>query len=80
MVDQRTEVRSLVAGLLKKKGDSRVFADKDSLIAAGRLASIEVLEIIVFLEKTYALDFADGFDARELDSVDEILKRIDRGN
>ena len=80
MNGQRSQVRLLITGLLEKKGDRRVFADQDSLIAGGRLDSVEVLEIVMFLEQTYALDFADGFDARELDSVDAILKRIGHHN
>lgn len=76
--DKREAVRSLISGILEKKGDRRTFADEDSLILSGRLESLDVLEIVVFLEENFALDFADsGLDQRELDSVGAILARAE---
>lgn len=76
-MDERTDVRALVRGLLDNKGDTRVFGDGDSLIFGGRLESIDALEMAFFLEDRYGIDFAEiGFDQNQLDSVDEIVSLI----
>ena len=76
-MDERTDVRALVKGLLDNKGDSRAFGDGDSLIFGGRLESIDALEMAFFLEDRYGIDFAEiGFDQNQLDSVDEIVSLI----
>jgi acyl carrier protein len=76
-MDERTNVRAVIRGLLDKKGDTRAFGDGDSLIISGRLESIDALEIAFFLEERYGVDFAQiGFDQNQLDSVDEIVSLI----
>lgn len=60
--------------LLRRKGDENDFADGDSLIASGRLDSVDTIALLVFLEERYGVDFAErGFDRDELDSVDSIV-------
>jgi acyl carrier protein len=76
MNDKRDEIRGAVHRILDKKGDRRPFGDDDSLVISGRLESVDVIEIVVFLEDTYSIDFADGFDQQELDSVNAILARV----
>ncbi len=76
-MEDRIAVRSFVKTLLHKKEDENQFADSDSLVLSGRLDSIDVLEIVVFLEKHYDLDFGDRpFDQGTVDSVDEIVSLI----
>lgn len=76
-MDERTDVRTQIASLLDKKGDTRGFGDGDSLILSGRLESTDALEIAFFLEDRYGIDFAQiGFDQNQLDSVDEIVSLI----
>ncbi len=76
-MDIRTDVITLIKGLLDKKADAKPFSDSDSLILSGRLESVDVLEIAFFLEERYGVDFAEiGFDQNLLDSVDEIVSLI----
>jgi acyl carrier protein len=64
----RDNVRKKIDGLLGKKGDHRGFGNEDSLIAGGRLDSVDVVEIVILLEQDYGIDFAeDGFDRREFE-------------
>jgi acyl carrier protein len=72
-MDDRLAVRGFLEKLLGNKGDRRAFADNESLAAAGRLDSVDVLDVVVFLERNYGLDFGDRFDQEDLDSVDRIL-------
>jgi acyl carrier protein len=72
-VDHRTEVRQFVQQLLAQKGDGRSFSDGDSLVLSGRLQSVDAVEIVVFLEEKWGIDFAKiGFDASQIDCVDAI--------
>lgn len=73
-MNEKAAVRELVQSLLHRKGDETDFADNDSLIASGRLDSVDTIALLVFLEKQYGVDFAErGFDRDELDSIDSIV-------
>jgi len=78
-VDNRETVREFLRKTLAGKGDTLGFADSDSLILSGRLESIDVLDIVVFLEKNYRIDFGDqDFDQTTLDTVNNILAVAER--
>lgn len=69
----KSEIRFFVQQLLDAKGDHRPLADDESLLLSGRLQSVDAVEMVVFLEEKFGLDFADiGFDREQLDSVDAI--------
>ncbi|SPF48875.1 Acyl carrier protein [Candidatus Sulfotelmatobacter kueseliae] len=72
-MNEPAEIRSFVAELLRRKGDQAPFTDSESLILGGRLQSIDAVEIVVFLENRFGLDFAAiGFDQTQIDSIDLI--------
>ena len=73
MDDTREIIRQLVRQTLEKNSDTRGFTDTDSLILSGRLQSLDVLEIVIFLEERFGVDFSDEFDQSRLDSVEEIV-------
>lgn len=76
-MNDRLKIRKLLQDLLGNKDDNEGFSDSDSLIDSGRLQSIDVLEVVDFLEENYGIDFAErGFDQNELDSVDNIVALI----
>ena len=69
----KAEIREFVQGLLTNYGDDQPLANGDSLLLSGRLQSIDAVEIIMFLEQTFGIDFAQiGFDKELIDSVDAI--------
>lgn len=73
-MNQRSAVHDFVATLLERAGDRGPFSDSDSLLLSGRLQSIDALELIIFLEKKYGVDFADRpFDQGNIDSVEDVL-------
>jgi acyl carrier protein len=58
---------------LTRKGDRQPFSDSDSLLLGGRLESVDAVDIVVFLEEKFRIDFAEvGFDQALIDSVDAI--------
>ena len=76
MKDQ-DEIRDFIASLLRRKGDEQPFEDTDSLVLSGRLDSLDVLEIVVFLEARYAFDFGENpFDQQLVDSVHQITDLV----
>ena len=72
-MDHREEIRGYLKELLLQKGDNQPFADDASLLLSGRLASVDAVEIVVFLEEKFGVNFSDvGFDQTLIDSVDAI--------
>jgi acyl carrier protein len=72
-MDHREEIRKYLQELLLQKGDKQPFSDDASLLLSGRLASVDAVEIVVFLEEKFGIDFAEiGFDQAMIDSVDAI--------
>jgi acyl carrier protein len=73
-MDQRETVRKLLEILFARKGDNRGFTDADSLFLSGRLQSVDAVELVVFLEENWNIDFSKvGFDMALIDTVDAIL-------
>jgi acyl carrier protein len=69
----KSELRDFVQDLLTRNDDRRPLADNDSLLLSGRLQSIDAVEIVLFLEERFGIDFAEiGFDREQLDSIDSI--------
>jgi acyl carrier protein len=76
-MDDTKQIRQFVEGLLRGKGDLKPFDDSESLILSGRLASLDAVEIVMFLESRYGLDFAEiGFDQAQIDSVQLIQELV----
>jgi acyl carrier protein len=72
-MDHREEIRKYLQELLLQKGDKQPFTDDTSLLLSGRLASVDAVEIVVFLEEKFGINFAEiGFDQAMIDSVDAI--------
>jgi acyl carrier protein len=47
------------------------------LLLSGRLQSIDAVEIVVFLEENFGIDFAQiGFDRDQIDSIDAIYALV----
>ncbi len=73
----RAQIRAFVRNLLIGKGDDQPFKDDESLLLGGRLQSIDAVEIVVFLEEKFGIDFAEiGFDEEQLDSIDTICALV----
>jgi len=72
-MDHREDIRKYLKGLLVQKGDRQPFSDDASLLLSGRLASVDAVEIVVFLEEKFGVNFSEvGFDQSLIDSVDAI--------
>jgi len=67
---ERSEVRAFISAALEKRGDTKSFSDNESLFLSGRLDSFNMVNLVMFLEKTYGINF-DSIDF-EVDIVDTI--------
>jgi acyl carrier protein len=75
----KDEVREFIRNTLISNGDTEPLSDQDSLLLSGRLQSIDAVEIVIFLEENFGIDFTQvGFDQEQIDSIDAIyaLARI----
>ena len=74
----QAKIRNFLEKILNDKGDSSGFTDQQLLVTEGRLTSLDVMMIVVFLEENYGIDFSDRpFDQNEFDSVDSITALVD---
>jgi len=72
-VDQLRNVRDFLKNLLALRQDTRPFTDTSSFFLSGRLSSVDAVELVVFLEEEFGLDFAEiGFDQAKIDSIEAI--------
>jgi acyl carrier protein len=79
-MNDRLAIREYLQNLLRQTGDRNGFADSDSLVMSGRLDSVDTLDLVVFLEEKYGIDFAErGFDKNDLDSLDSVMALIGAG-
>ena len=77
MSSNHQPVYEFIRGLLSEHGHSQDINDDESLILSGLLDSLAVVHIVVFLEKTFNIDFAEiYFDQTSFDSVNQILDFI----
>ena len=72
-------IRQMFRDLLTRNGDLDPFADDEGLFSTGRLQSIDGVEIVVFLEEKFGLDFARlGFDPESIDSISAVVALLAR--
>ncbi len=72
-MERKSAIREFIRELMARKGDTHPVSDDTSLLLSGRLQSIDAVELAVFLEETFGVDFARiGFDQEMIDTVDMI--------
>jgi len=74
---ERSEVRAFISAALEKRGDTKSFSDNESLFLSGRLDSFNMVNLVMFLEKTYGINFDSiDFEVAVVDTVEAILALI----
>ena len=54
-------------------------AEHDRLVATGLIDSMAVLQVVLYLEQTYGMDFSQiGIDPEQLGTIGNILDLVDR--
>jgi acyl carrier protein len=79
-MSERVRIRQQLAALLVATGDERPFSDDEPLLMTARLDSVDVIEMVSFLEASFGVDFAArDFDPAIFESVDSIVAFLARG-
>lgn len=74
----RIKIRAFLEQLLREHDDHAAFGDAESLIKTGRLDSLAVVKLVMFLEAEFAVDFARiEFGPQRFDTVEEIAGVIE---
>ena len=74
-MNDKEAVRNFLKELLERNGDTDAFADNEILVDNGRLHSIDMVELVLFLEQNFGVNFAaSGFNQDQLGSVEAIVE------
>jgi acyl carrier protein len=77
MTQAKDSIREFLRESLAAHRDDEPFDDAESLFLSGRLDSLAVTQLVVFLEENFQVDFGrDQFDVGLLDSVDLITQFV----
>ena len=69
----KQKLRDFLVESLEKHGDKNPLSDTESSFVSGRLDSFATMNLVMFLEENFGIDFSDfEFDVSLLDSVDAI--------
>lgn len=72
-INNYTKLRTFIQTCLAERGDPAKIEDDDSLFVSGRLDSLDMTKVVVFLEQEFGVSFAHiGFDVDLIDSVQAI--------
>ncbi|MBP2673309.1 MAG: hypothetical protein H6Q84_149 [Deltaproteobacteria bacterium] len=75
----RERLLAFLDGIRRPDKPISAVRDSDNLVAAGLIDSLAVLEIVMFLETQFSVDFsATGVDPTRLMSIPSILDVIER--
>lgn len=74
----KQKLREFLGETLEKHGDQKTFADDESLFVSGRLDSFSMMNLVMYLETAFGLDFSDfEFDVSLVDSANDIEALVD---
>jgi acyl carrier protein len=72
-MEAKEKIRVRIEAILSRRGDLQPLSDQESLIFSGRIDSLNVLEIVGFLEQEFHLDISEvEFDPAQFDSLESI--------
>jgi len=75
----KDQVITFLKETLARHGDLGEVQDNESLFLSGRLDSLSMLNLIMFLENNFSMNFAEiDFEVDLVDSIDSIIRLIDR--
>jgi acyl carrier protein len=76
-MEKTTAIAEFVTQLLRNKGDDGPLTHADSLVVSGRIDSMDVLEIVSFMETKFGTTIsAAEFDQYKFDTIESIRKLV----
>lgn len=78
-MEPREAIRQFICSLLEMKGERIDVSDTDSLVTAGLLDSLDVMETVTFLEERFGVDFSGRpFNPDDFDRIETIILLVSR--
>ena len=79
-MNPKDRVRQYIEKILKEnKDDTASVGDADSLVLSGRLSSLDVVDVLTFLEGEFAFEIdPNEFDQAKFDTVDSIVGMLEK--
>lgn len=75
---ERKKLRAFIETCLQEHNDLDDLSDVDSLFISGRLSSLSMTRLVIYLEETFGINFAQGgFEIELIDSIAEIESFVD---
>ena len=72
-MEKKAAIAAFVTELLRNKGDQEPVNDGSSLVVSGRIDSMDVLQIVSFIESEFGATIsAQDFDQYKFDTIDSI--------
>ena len=76
-MDHKAEIHAYIAEILEQKDDKEAFSDSSSLLITGRIDSMDVVDIFLFLEKKFGVRIDSArFKKTQVDSVDALAALV----
>jgi acyl carrier protein len=74
----KQQLREFIDKALASQADRGAYADDDALFSSGRLDSFTMMNLVMYLEQTFGIDFSStGFDIDLVDSIAAIESLVD---
>jgi acyl carrier protein len=78
-MNERPKLRAFVTELLESKGDTTPFDDAEPLATSGRLDSLEIIQLVGFMEDSFGVDFGQvDFNRAHFDSIAAMSEFLSR--
>ena len=72
-INGQKKLRTFLQSCLVERGDRAEFQDDESLFVSGRLDSLAITNVVIYLEQEFGINFAHvSFDVDLIDSVQAI--------
>ena len=79
-INGKEKLRTFLQSCLAERGDQAGFQDDESLFVTGRLDSLSMTRVVIYLEQEFDINFAHvAFDVDLIDSVKAIESFIRAG-
>ena len=76
--NRKQKIKAYLLDTLKQQGDNHPLNDNDSLFVSGRLDSVSMMMLVVYLENEFTVNFkGTDFDVHLIDSVQEIALLVE---
>jgi acyl carrier protein len=74
----KQQLREFIDNALASQADRAGFSDDEALFSSGRLDSFTMMNLVMYLEQTFGIDFANvEFDIELVDSIDAMESLVD---